>query len=526
MSSLFKGLASVFAPGTSFPTSPSANVTADFVKFGQVLDVILNDTSEFYSSDAGIGVIRFRLMPEDLTIAESEVSRFAAPIDKTNYRVPLPGEQVLIYTVKYGTQFFHAYGQVVQSNYNNAYNVDPFLATRAEYIEQDPLGISQLQAALSADTAKGFEKRFSEKLDIPIETYQYQKDYPPLSVREGDTILQGRWGSQIRFTSTLEQPTVKSIKGKAVGLSPLSGNEGLASGDGDPLIIMQATLQTKDKLSSSIQKAGFKDGSGLDDLAVNSNCDSAIYLASTQVIPIEIACSRTLFSWNVSVITKETSKEVDINSTALSQLIPDRWDPSDTFDINVAGIVGLPIAGNGGGGFSGGTVIKSPEGETTTAESLWNEAQKYVGWKYKLGAKPKVSNGSIVSTYYEGTTPTLDCSGFVNAVLTGPGSQQVFGRSSETTVAAGKGFRQVASLTADMLAKEGIAIGMDTGPTDFDGGRPYGIDHILLTITNPSTGQIEVWQSSGRVGTNSKSVDQAIANINKRCQRIYISDFK
>ena len=519
MSSLFKGLASVLTPGTSFPTSPTSNPSTDLLRFGQVIDVILDDTSDYYGSDVGIGIIRFRLIPDDISLAEKDISRFAFPVDRANFRVPLPGEQVTIYTIKVGSQLYFGYGQIVQNAYNNVYNSDPFLATRVKYVEQDPLGLSTLQAGLSPDVGKGFAKRFNEKLNIPIEVYEAAAKHPPLNLREGDLTLQGRFGAQVRFTSTLEDISVHKNTSavKTIGDNQLTGLKGLATSDGDPIVIFQAA-----KLIPATEK-GFTNNDRLDDNSI-VDAESSIYLTSTQSIPLEVACSRNLFSWNISITTKAVSKEVDMDSTALSQLIPDKWDPTDTFDINIAGTVGFPAGG--AGGYSGGTVLISPAGETSTTPSLWNEAQRYVGWKYLLGSKPTIKDNTLVSSKYLNGALAHDCSGFVNAVLTGPGSKQVFNRSSETTVAAGKNFQQVPTLTAALLNKEGLAIGMDTGPTSFDGGRRYGIDHILLTIANPNTGQIEVWQSSGGKGTNFISVDQAVTQINKKCQRIYLSDFK
>lgn len=355
MSSLFKGLASVLTPGTSFPTTPTSNPSADLVRFGQVLDVVLDDSSEYYSSDIGIGVIRFRLIPDDITKAENTIGTFAFPLDKTNYRVPLPGEQVLIYTIKVGTQFYFGYGQVVQSNYNNGYNAEPFIATLTKYVEQDPLGLSAFQAAISPDVGKGFEKRFIDKLHIPIEVYNGVANHPPLNLREGDTVIQGRFGAQIKFTSTLEDVSVhKNLSAvKTIGDDKLTGTNGLASSDGDPLVILQAS-----RIVPATEK-GYTSDNRLDDNSI-VNSDSSIYLTSTQSIPIEITCSRKLFTWNVSIITNAVSKDLDVNASTLSQLIPDKYDPSQAFTINAAGTLTYGADSHGYGGPGGVEVIDNP----------------------------------------------------------------------------------------------------------------------------------------------------------------------
>lgn len=355
MSSLFKGLSSVFAPGTSFPTSPTSNPSTDLLRFGQVIDVILDDSSDYYGSDTAIGIIRFRLIPDDISLAEKDISRFAFPIDRTNYKVPLPGEQVMIYTIKVGPQLFFGYGQIVQNAYNNAYNSDPFLATRVQYVEQDPFGLSTLQAGLSPDVGSRFAKRFNEKLNIPIEVYEAALKHPPLNVREGDVVIQGRFGAQVRFTSTLEDTSIhKNIAAtKIIGDNVLTGKSGLATSDGDPIIILQAA-----KLTPATEK-GFTSNDRLDDNSI-VDAESSIYLTSTQSIPIEVACSRTMFTWNVSLITKENSREVDVESSTLSKFFPETFDPNDVFTINAQGTLIYGGDSHGYGGPGGVEVVDNP----------------------------------------------------------------------------------------------------------------------------------------------------------------------
>ena len=355
MSSLFKGLSSVLTPGTTFPTSPTSNPSTDLLRFGQVLDVILDDTSDYYGSDVGIGIIRFRLMPDDISLAEKDISRFAFPVDRANFKVPLPGEQVIIYTIKVASQLYFGYGQIIQNAYNNVYNSDPFLATRVKYVEQDPLGLSTLQAGLSADVGKGFAKRFNEKLSIPAEVYEAAVKHPPLNLREGDTTIQGRFGAQVRFTSTLEDvSTHKNVAAtKIIGDNVLTGKSGLATSDGDPIVILQAA-----KLTPATEK-GFTNNDRLDDNSI-VDAESSIYLTSTQSIPLEVACSRTMFTWNITLITKENSKEIDVDSSTLSQFFPETFDPNDVFIINAAGTLIYGGDSHGYGGPGGVEVVDNP----------------------------------------------------------------------------------------------------------------------------------------------------------------------
>ncbi|MFI3271083.1 MAG: hypothetical protein R3Y11_03120 [Pseudomonadota bacterium] len=60
-------------------------------------------------------------------------------------------------------------------------------------------------------------------------------------------------------------------------------------------------------------------------------------------------------------------------------------------------------------------------------------------------------------------------------------------------------------LTEDLSpdkVREGLVIGLDTGPKDWDMGRYGGIDHIVQTYKDHETGQMMVSQSSGGVGVH------------------------
>ncbi len=60
-------------------------------------------------------------------------------------------------------------------------------------------------------------------------------------------------------------------------------------------------------------------------------------------------------------------------------------------------------------------------------------------------------------------------------------------------------------LTEDLSpdkVREGLIIGLDTGPKDWDMGRYGGIDHIVQTYRDHETGQMMVSQSSGGMGVH------------------------
>jgi hypothetical protein len=163
------------------------------------------------------------------------------------------------------------------------------------------------------------------------------------------------------------------------------------------------------------------------------------------------------------------------------------------------------------------------------SRNLYNEAIKYKNYVYQLGSKGE--NATINRGNNKGKTfAAIDCSGFVNKVLgTNLGS-------SETTTARGTNFRQVSNLSTSML-KEGDVIGIDKGDYDYDRGRTYGIDHILIAIKNPSTNQLEIWESNGPSvskyndnqansygGVKSTLASVKVNDLNK-ARKIFISSF-
>ena len=92
MSSLNKGLAEFIAPITQSPQSQLRRNTI-FPAF--VIEVILDDTSEYYNGPESLGAVRFKQLPNDFTKDESISSKIAYPVDRANFVQPLAGEQVL-----------------------------------------------------------------------------------------------------------------------------------------------------------------------------------------------------------------------------------------------------------------------------------------------------------------------------------------------------------------------------------------------------------------------------------------------
>ena len=229
---------------------------------------------------------------------------------------------------------------------------------------------------------------------------------------------------------------------------------------------------------------------------------------------------------NIKFITKGVSHKIDGNGwyTTLESLASPRADEllDPKFPAN-------PTVSKTN------SVLESERKSTSTtidpSRNLYNETIKYKDYVYELGykgAKITVNRGPNKGKSFNAT----DCSGFVNSVLgTNLGS-------SESTTASGKNFTQVSTLTANNL-KDGDVIGVDNGPTSFDRGRLYGIDHILIVINNPNTNQLEIWESNGPSvskynneetnsygGVHATALETKIAALNKKSKKIFVSSFK
>lgn len=332
MSSFFKGLGDIYNPKSSTPVATPQKYTFEKVRHGQVLDVIYDEDSPYYGTDGGIGVIRFRHVYEDYNKGEEAIQLYAFPLDRTSYTLPLPGEQVLIYPILVGQAILFAYGQIVQHDFNSVYNVHPFLSTDSKFISPDAL-----QALINVEATS---QRFKKKLYIPYEVYE-NASKTATNIREGDTIIQGRFGSMIRFTSTMEKVVNESVnKDMSIGVDVLG--KSFSTGDGDPVLVLQANRVDLKSLEQH----------GVVDLDIN-NTDSSVYLTSTQTVPIAVACSKNMYSWSVNAITGKSTKAIDKDTAALSKIFPDGYNPNDTFTVNLnltaAGATPFDLSNSGTG---------------------------------------------------------------------------------------------------------------------------------------------------------------------------------
>ncbi|CAB4143463.1 Glycoside hydrolase, family 19, catalytic [uncultured Caudovirales phage] len=330
MGSTFSGLSEALGPNNTKPNQSSRKKGSERILLGHVLDVILDESSPYYSSEYGVGGIRFRVIPEDYRKDEKSISLLAFPADRTRYQVPLPGEQVVVYPIVSGKRLAYAYGGIVKQSLNIAYSSEPFLSTTAFNVDGNILDALVEEEVLAL--------RFRDKLQIPYEDYE-NSSYGVTSLREGDTIFEGRFGSSILFTSTMDKVIVKEQHSEPyIGADDISKVP--TTEDGDPVLIIQARRKELTNepylIKPSIKEA-----------------DSIVYMTSTQTIPMEVATSRRMDTWNIKVTKPGPIKRVeDLESTRLQATVDGIYDPNFRFQVNlnVTGFVG------GTGGFDIGSL--------------------------------------------------------------------------------------------------------------------------------------------------------------------------
>src|SRR5690606_38669710 len=67
-----------------------------------------------------------------------------------------------------------------------------------------------------------------------------------------------------------------------------------------------------------------------------------------------------------------------------------------------------------------------------------------------------------------------------------------------------------AAVTSAAL-REGMVIGEDNGPKSWDKGRFRGIDHVVMVVRDPASGELMVSQSRGGEGVELSPLDDYLA---------------
>ena len=318
MSTLFKGLAENYRARTT----PNNNFAGEGEVFiAQVLDVVKDgrtfDGNTLADAPTAVGAIRFNKAGVKKK-PEKDVTDVALPLDRSNYRLPVIGEQVL---VVHKNGIYH-YFAVLTSITSMAINIDPNLLEDAYESSGPPL----ISVDPKAEAARFISRNDYNQSTILTTSSLFTR------VREGETILEGRMGGVIKLTHTITKDGVWDKEKQIANIGQ--------STDGDPMLIMKSNVRRK-----LVTDVGFV-LNNLEDDDINTDA-SSFYLTTTQNIPLQIAASVSMSTWSVELNKLDTQASQD-ESLALGKFFPDSYDPNDVVGINVNGLTttGTPFLVN------------------------------------------------------------------------------------------------------------------------------------------------------------------------------------
>ena len=298
MGALFTGFGELY----SSKNGGTPNNGGDKIVLGQVLDVVVDETSPYYDGPETIGMVRVRNLLTQYNVEEKTIQSFALPLDRSNYSLPLPGEQVICIR-GFGTSIAGRfvgklyYISVISAEGTTLSNIMPFIGTDPYHIRKG------LAFSVNVDAeAKRFEKKIAHILkDVKGKT-SIQK------LREGDKIIEGRFGGSIKFTSTiLKDKSQDTTYGQRFKNNNLSA-------EGDPLVVIKNNRRT---VETSLKYVD--DNPNLDDVSV--------YMSTSQIIPIKLACSKNMYSWNLDIVIGANGVTNETDGSQIYQKIIDTTIP-------------------------------------------------------------------------------------------------------------------------------------------------------------------------------------------------------
>jgi len=374
-SSLSKGLTE-YLPGIA--GVPNIQTHHD-VYIGYVIDVVKDENSEYYDGPETIGAVLLKRLPAGYNKPENIPQIMAYPLDRGNFTMPLAGEQVWgCIFMGPDTKLRYYYVATVSTDQTAAALVYPFLGSDPEHLRRD--------GYLTAESAG---KRFDKKNGYTAT--QLRDKVTQEKMREGDKVLEGKFGGVIKFTHTITKSGVWNQNYQIANLD--TKGSGILSKDGDPLLIIKSAQRST--------TPGFED----DDINAD---ESSMYLATSQNIPLQLNCSRDLRSFEFpDPIILEVDTERELNTSGLAKMFGGGYDPNAKVAIKVEGTLEITPDGslmntNPGGAspnppIADGTVIfvsgltdsKSHEDQTNDFKSGFGNKYTVVSFKYDESGKIK-----------------------------------------------------------------------------------------------------------------------------------------
>jgi len=257
------------------------------------VEVVLDDTSNYYNGPESIGSVRFKQLPNDFTKSEDVTNKIAYPIDRANFVQPLAGEQVLcvlLFSEQGEARYY--YLSTVSTEQTAAAVISPFLGTSFTTLKEAGYPTPQIA-----------EKRFDDINGYTIDALKARVSQEKL--REGDKVLEGKFGGVIKFTHTINKTGVWDSEDQITNLTKTTT-------DGDPMLIVKSALRSK--------KFEFED----DDINVD---ESSMYVTTTQTVPLVVSCAR-LKSFEVEPEAAILSALNDEDYASLQSLFGGGFDPN------------------------------------------------------------------------------------------------------------------------------------------------------------------------------------------------------
>ena len=304
MSTLFTGLAEFYKKyAPTQDTSPQAIAKTLFL--GQVLDVVDGEKLQDAITKGDVkvdsfrqaGAIRVKIQGPDDGKYEDDVIHVAFPANRNILRLPIPGELVLLVSA--------------QSSAPNTSRAAFFYIGVLTGIE--PTRNAAKPAALTTpiktgiDFSRALMSRFDKKYEHNTFTINQQGKYIP-TLREGDKILEGRFGGSIKFTST--------VPNQWSDVSQIANARSVT--EGIPSVVIKNTKYEEYKTDLPVLVD--------DDINVDM---SSIYLNTGQVIPAILGSSAQMNTWDVDVIERISLRpQRDDQAGVLSSFFPETYDPN------------------------------------------------------------------------------------------------------------------------------------------------------------------------------------------------------
>ncbi len=278
--------------------SDNGSSGGQYFQIGRVKSVVLGPNrpdgkkDPNYKSPADIGSIKYEILYSPLSTSKSkEVSEPAYPIWYFIKQIPLVNELVLIVVGPSiglnnratNQQYFYmpAYGIWKNPNHNGFPNMEEW----ADY----------LNTFANKPTYSG---NSTPQKTLPLGfTFEENPNIKDLTLYEGDTIIQARFGQSIRFGSTV-------LNSNNIWSTNYYGRNGETSNNGDPITIItnrQGERVIKNKFDSIVEDIN-KDG-------------SSIYMTSTQEIDIPDLSNFPLKSFAIKPEKPiRTARTVNVNN--------------------------------------------------------------------------------------------------------------------------------------------------------------------------------------------------------------------